>query len=143
LQQTTSTNPDWFKDGAFCVMSRKPGEPLAQSPSVQEIKTAVDVYEKGGKIGKRQERILDALSDVAQATEDFHNEGYRGYKLTHAQNVASLLLAYKNISEQDFLSADQAASRGNITPENINEWWDDIDEQNNWDDINEIDQFRR
>lgn len=83
--RTQSLNPDWYKSGkkkadgktfqAYKTVDNdgKVTAFYSGHVSVKEIKNAVDAHEAGKELTARQNGILLALSDVAQAEEDFYN----------------------------------------------------------------------
>lgn len=84
-RRTPSVNPDWFKtekgkgvEKTFKAYKTvdKTGKILefySKSVSVDEVHKAVAAHENNQKLTARQHGILLALSDVAQAEENFHN----------------------------------------------------------------------
>jgi hypothetical protein len=89
--RTSSTNPDWFKNGAFVTLNTK-GNP--EKSSVKEIKTAVTRHELKLPLTAKQERILQGLSDVAHAEEEAGNRGYPE-NFDHERNLIALDLEDK------------------------------------------------
>ena len=83
--RTPSLNPEWFKDGRFQIY-KPDGALYASTPSVKEVKQAVDDYKSGKNLKAKQIAILESLHDMAVSDEE---EG--SYKsdtgLTHAQDM--------------------------------------------------------
>ncbi|MDP1771968.1 MAG: JAB domain-containing protein, partial [Methylobacter sp.] len=125
--RTQSVNPPWFKDGTFVVLSAK-GEALEKSPSVKEIKAAVNAHEAGEKITDKQRRILSALSDMATAEEAFQNQGYDTEELDFANGIASLLLAAKQFDNEHYEGLNSLAEQGKVTQDNIHEFWGELND---------------
>jgi len=74
--RTPSTNPDWFKDGAFVALNKNTGNKYSGNISVKEIQTAVSAYEDGGNLTDKQRAILRGLSSVAEELEDAEDNNH-------------------------------------------------------------------
>jgi hypothetical protein len=124
--RTPSVNPDWYKDGAFKILG-KDGEELKTSPTVQDIKTAVDRYNAGEKITSRQKRILSALSDVAKGDEDFHNSQFSEEQRGLAHEISTLVEDAQGLGLGKVIN--DAIARGDLNSfDDVMSWRDDIND---------------
>ena len=72
--KTSSSNPDWFKDGSMGVMNLKGDNVLSTQPSVKRVKDTVSKLTKGDTLTKREERIIEALVDQDNANAEEGSE---------------------------------------------------------------------
>lgn len=120
--RTPSVNPDWFRSGkgknvgktfkAYKTVDKtgKVVDFYSSSVSVEEVKKAVSAHDAGQKLTARQHGILLALSDVAQAEEDFYNRNDVDFDDAEISALSSLLheieageaSIFASMSESDF-----------------------------------------
>ena len=67
--RTPSLNPEWFKDGRFQIY-KPDGALYASTPSVKEVKQAVDDYKSGKNLKAKQIAILESLHDMAVSDDE-------------------------------------------------------------------------
>jgi len=83
--RTPSLNPEWFKDGKFQIY-KPDGALYASTPSVKEVKQAVNDYKAGKKLKAKQIAILESLHDMAVSDEE--QGSYKSDTgLTHTQDM--------------------------------------------------------